>query len=115
MPIYEYHCHKCNVRFDSFKKLDDYLEPQEHTCGEIAQKVISKPMIAVDYGGYVSPATGEWVEGKKAHLEDLKKSGCRLLEPGERQDMERRVQENERKLDNFIDTTVDKVYAEIKG
>ena len=115
MPIYEYHCAKCNQRFDAFKKLDNYLDPQEHTCGEIAQKVISKPMISVDWAGYESPASGKCIEGKKAHLEALKQTGCRILEPGESRDMERRLQEQEKKLDNFIDTSVDKVFAEIKG
>lgn len=33
-----------------------------------------------DYEGYQSPVTGEWIEGKRAHREDLKRHGCRLYE-----------------------------------
>jgi putative FmdB family regulatory protein len=115
MPIYEYHCQQCNERFDGFKKLVDSDQPQAHTCGTVSQKVISKPMIAIDYPAYESPATGRWVEGKKAHLEELKRTGCRILEPGESKDMEGRLKANEAKLDNFIDTSVEKVFAELKG
>jgi putative FmdB family regulatory protein len=115
MPVYEYHCAACKVDFDSYKRLADYKEPQLHSCGNLGQKIISKPMIAVDYPAYQSPATGKWIDGKKAHLEDLKASGCRLFEPGEREDAKKRVVEEDRKLDTFIDNSVEKVFAEIKG
>lgn len=44
---------------------------------------ISAPAIHGDYPGYVSPASGQWVEGRAAHLEDLKRTNCRIYEPGE--------------------------------
>lgn len=115
MPVYEYICPTCDKRFDAFKKLADYKEPQLHTCGTVSQKVLSLPMVAVDYPAYVSPATGKVVEGKRAHLEDLKRSGCRIFEPGERQDADRRAKAEEARIDNFVETSVDKVYAELKG
>lgn len=115
MPMYEYHCPRCCSRFAAFKKLVDYREPQQCTCGTMAEKVISKPMVAVDYPAYQSPATGRWVEGKKAHLEDLKRSGCRILEPGEQKDMEKRKQVTEQKFEASIDSSVERAFAEIKG
>lgn len=115
MPVYEYHCVSCDKRFDAFKKLAQYQERQVHTCGETAQKVLSVPMVAIDYPAYESPATGKWIEGKKAHLEDLKQSGCRLMEPGEQADMQKRVKAEDKALDTFVDNSVDKVFAEIKG
>lgn len=115
MPMYEYRCASgCGV-FTSYKKLADYKQAQQCACGAEAEKVISKPMIAVDYPAYQSPATGKWVEGKKAHLEDLKQSGCRIFEPGEREDAKRRSVEAEVKLDKFVDTSVEKSFAELKG
>lgn len=115
MPIYDYHCAKCDSKFTRFLKMVDYLQPQQHTCGETAVKILSAPMVVVDYPGYVSPATGKWVEGKKAHLQDLKESGCRIFEPGERNDMEKRLKEEDKKLDTFVNDSVEKVYAELKG
>ncbi len=115
MPVYEYHCKDCGKAFTAYKKLADYREPQPCTCGVIAEKLISKPMVAVDYPAYQSPSTGKWVEGKKAHLEDLKRSNCRIFEPGERQDAERRRVEADKAADTFIDNSVDKVFAEITG
>lgn len=115
MPVYEYHCAACNVRFDAFKKMAQYKDPQFHTCGKEAERVVSLPMVAVDYPAYVSPATGKLVEGKKAHIEDLKRSGCRIFEPGEREDAKRRAVAADKKLDTFVDNSVEKVFAEIKG
>ncbi len=115
MPIYEYRCPTCGDKFTGFKKLENYREPQPCACGAIAEKVISKPMVAVDYPAYQSPASGKWVEGRKAHIEDLKRSGCRIFEPGEREDAKRRTAADEKQMDTFIDNSVDKVFAEIKG
>jgi putative FmdB family regulatory protein len=115
MPVYEYHCPACDKRFDAFKKLEKYKEEQQHTCGTVATKVVSAPMVAVDYPAYVSPASGKLVTGKKEHLEDLARTGCRLFEPGEQKDFAKRQQASEKALDTFVDNSVDKVFAEIKG
>lgn len=114
MPMYEYRC-ECGNKFTAFKKLVDYREPQLCTCGAIAEKVISKPMVSVDYPAYQSPATGKWVEGRKQHEEDLKRSGCRILEPGERQDMEKRKQAKEQAFEASIDNSVEKTFAELRS
>lgn len=115
MPLYEYMCPQCEARFTAFKKLKDYKEPAQHSCGVDGLRVISKPMVAVDYPAYISPASGKLIEGKKAHLEDLKRTGCRLLEPGERQDMDRRKKEIAVKEDARIDHMVETTFAEMKG
>jgi hypothetical protein len=38
------------------------------------------PVVHGDYEGYTSPITGEWIEGRRAHREDLKRHGCRVYE-----------------------------------
>lgn len=38
------------------------------------------PTVFGDLPGYESPATGQWIEGRKARREDLKASGCRPWE-----------------------------------
>lgn len=40
--------------------------------------------ISSDIAGYTCPVTGKWVEGRRAHRDNLKRRGCRLLEPGEK-------------------------------
>ncbi len=115
MPLYDYMCPDCEKRFTAYKKLAEYREPALHACGAVGTRLVLPTMVAVDYPAYVSPATGKVVEGKKAHMEDLKRSGCRLLEPGERQDMGRRQKEAEAKEDKMIDTMVETTFAEMKG
>lgn len=38
-----------------------------------------------DINGYQSPKTLKWVQGRKQRREDLKVSGCREVDPGEKQ------------------------------
>jgi hypothetical protein len=70
-------------------------------------------MIATDYPGYVSPSTGKWVEGKKAHLEDLKRSGCRIYEKGETEAYVKRLPEIRKNAEKVIDTAVEAAAREI--
>lgn len=44
---------------------------------------ITAPRITSDYGAYSSPVGSGVVEGRAAHREDLKRSGCRVMEKGE--------------------------------
>ena len=37
---------------------------------------VCAPLYTPDTPGYASPITGEWIEGRKARREDLKKHGC---------------------------------------
>jgi len=62
------------------------------------------PMISGDYEGYDCPVTGKWVEGRAAHRENLKRTGCRLLEKGESRDAEKRRRES---LNAAIDRTLE--------
>lgn len=52
--------------------------------------------IGSDYAGYSCPTTGKWIEGRKAHRENLKRQGCRLFEKGERQEY---IRNKEREID----------------
>lgn len=90
MPLYDYKC-KCGETFRRFLHLREYREPQHcDICGEVAEKVLSAPMVRPDYAGYECPVTGKFIEGRRAHAENLKRTGCRLFEPGETQEMLRR-------------------------
>lgn len=82
MPIYEYKC-ACGKRFDRYLRLADYAEPQICECGQIAAKQLSAPAVQGDFAGYTCPITGKWIEGRRAHNENLARHGCRVLETGE--------------------------------
>lgn len=111
MPVYEYRCGDGHV-FERLLPLSSYLEPQFCSCGEVGQKVIlHAPRVFGDYEGYESPASGRWVEGRRAREEDLRSTGCRPYEAGEREDAERRRvmagQQEERLVDFAVERTLD--------
>lgn len=83
MPLYSYECEKCGNVFDAFRRYEERDAAPEHCDGQAVRRIFTPPMIAPDYPGYESPATGKWVEGRRAHAEDLARSGCRIKEPGE--------------------------------
>jgi hypothetical protein len=59
---------------------------QNKRTGELVpddNRPISAPTLARDYGAYESPMGTGMIEGRAAHREDLKRNGCRVLEPGE--------------------------------
>jgi hypothetical protein len=60
----------------------------------------------MDYPGYVCPVSGKYVEGRRAHKENLEKHGCRVLEPGEKEHKERLRAEADKELDRRIEKTV---------
>jgi len=67
----------------------------------------------MDYPGYTCPVTGEWIEGRKAHRENLAKTGCRILEPGETSAVASRQQSSEAALDAAIDSTTDELISKL--
>lgn len=88
-----------------------YRQTILHTCAGIGLKVILPPMVRGDLPGYESPIDGRWIEGRRARAEDLKRSGCRPYEEGEKEMNERnRVRENDA-LDQRIDESVEREVA----
>ena len=108
MPLYEYRCGEGHI-FERVLPVAEYLSPQFCSCGEIGQKVIlHPPRVFCDLEGYESPATGRWVEGKRARAEDLRLSGCRPYEAGEREAAEARKVMADQQLDRQIDGVVER-------
>jgi hypothetical protein len=56
---------------------------EDCTCGYLAEKIIVPPLVMPDLPGYDCPITGKWIEGRRAHEENLKRQGCRVYEAGE--------------------------------
>ncbi len=44
---------------------------------------VAMPMIQSDTPGYMSVASGKYIEGRTARREDLKRTGCREVDPSE--------------------------------
>ena len=100
MPVYSYECEKCGSVFDEFRRYEDRDRTAEHCEGAAVRRVFTAPMILSEeraYPRYESPATGRMVEGRRQHLEDLARSGCRIKEPGETAAYMKKVQSGELK------------------
>lgn len=108
MPVYEYQCPEGHVT-NELRAIVDRDRAPECYCGHMTRKVIlHAPRVFGDYEGYESPVTGRWVEGRRARIEDLRQSGCRPYENGERQEFERRMVAREKELDTVVDEVVDR-------
>lgn len=106
MPVYEYRCPACGGYFDKFLRLQEFHETQAcPDCGEPAEKLVSAPAVFGDYGAYNCPVTGKLIEGRKAHEANLQAQGCRVLEPGEKQEAFRRRQQSDRELEQKLEQT----------
>jgi hypothetical protein len=55
-----------------------------------------------DIAGYDCPVSGKWIGSRKDHRENLKRQGCRNLEPGETRDSRR---ERERNFEESLSRT----------
>lgn len=110
MPTYVYRCPTCGSKRDIVKPLANLNRFEFcHVCHdhEPMIRMLSAPAIAKDYEGYSCPVTGKWIEGKIAHEDNLARTGCRILEPGEAQENERRREADNAKLDAAVDHTVE--------
>ena len=109
MPVYSYECECCGSREEIFLRLSEYQSEQIcSNCNHTLTKILVPTMISVDYQGYSCPVTGNWIEGKKAHEENLKKHGCRIFESGETRGMRERREAEEATFDKKIEESVER-------
>lgn len=111
MPVYSYKCPSCQKTFDRFLRLVDYDLPQNCDCGTQAVKQLCAPAVRGDYAGYSCPVTGQWIEGRRAHEENLARHGCRVLEPGETESARRAHARSEAEFDRQIEQTAEQLVA----
>jgi len=112
MPIYAHACPNGH-RFDLFLKLADLDDIQTCNCGQKAQRQISAPAFQVDFPAYISPTSGKLISSRTQRKEDLKASNCVEYEPSMKEEKDRRVREDELKLDKKIDEHVEKTIFEM--
>ncbi len=111
MPIYSYRCPACTAHRDVFKPLAQLNreEPCE-TCQTTMERQLSAPAIVADYAGYTCPVSGKRIEGRRAHEENLKRHGCRILEAGETEQVSRQRASEEARVDREVESTVEQFY-----
>ena len=108
MPLYGYKC-TCGESFERYLPLARYDEQQLCTCGAVAEKQMFAAKVIPDYEGYTCPVTGKWVEGRKAHRENLKAHGCRVLETGEKEEAARHREREAAALEASVAETAAKL------
>ena len=106
MPLYDYQC-PVGHSFERVFSLDKYKKRVRCACGKFGKRVILPTMIVKDYSSYQCPISGKLIDGRKAHEENLKLNNCRLLEPGEREQLDKRKIDDENKLFSSIDNSVE--------
>lgn len=99
---------------DNFKLIDWSKKaesaPRQIEYIEVQRSDFPRPMVVRDYQAYECPVTGQMIEGRHAHKENLKRTDCRLLEPGEFEDTKKNGQKRiYDKMDAAIDKAIDEV------
>jgi hypothetical protein len=67
-------------------------------------------LVAPDLPGYESPVTGQWIDGRKARREDLKRNHCRPYELGEREHF---LKNRDRDFDRHMERVIDRALHDV--
>ena len=112
MPIYEYKC-SCGTNFERYLPVDKYREPQQCECGNIAEKQISRLLMArvMPDVCYDSPITGKAITSMAQRREDMARSGCIEYDPEMKTDYNRRIAREEAELEQKFDNSIEKAIA----
>lgn len=115
MPMYDYKCPTCTKKRAVFLKLDDLNSTVycQFGCGSAMNRQISAPFVRGDYQAYDCPITGKRIEGKRAHEENLKQHGCRILEPGETESHKQRRAQEDQRLEMAVEETADRFISSL--
>lgn len=114
MPVYSYGCGKCGREEDAFRSIEARHDGPA-CCGAKMRIEIRPAYAQPDLPGYVSPVTGEWVDGRRARREDLKRTGSRPWEgmEAEKAEAARRRKESEAKFDRKLDEGIRRAYHQL--
>lgn len=111
MPIYEWKC-VCGSKFERYLKYDESDSAPICDCGERASRVISRPMLVVAPDvHYRSPIDDQPITTMRQRANDMARSGCIPYDPGMKQDANRRIVDDDKRLDRAVDDTVDAALA----
>ena len=103
-------------------RLSEHQCVVECECGEDAQQIITVPTIiipshmsATGVSAYESPVSGKLITTQRQRANDLAASNCIEYDPGMKQDADRRVIEDEKRLDAAVDETFDRELSAMPG
>lgn len=111
MPTYSYQCPECDRSRDIIKSLA-LLNREERceACEAPMDRRLCAPAVAPDLSGYTCPITDKWIEGRRAHTENLKRHGCRVYEAGETDQVRRSRAKEEQAEERSVEETVERFY-----
>lgn len=115
MPLYDYRCGACKRKREVVLKLAELGSAEVSClgCGALMARALSAPMVIGDYAPYRCPVTGRLIEGRRAHIENLKETGCRILEPGEKELVAKARRDSDAALDRAVDDSVEQAIHEM--
>lgn len=114
MPIYEYRCRSCGNKFDLIRPISEYSPVEPCKCGKQADRNFSKPpAVFGDYAPYNCPITGRRIEGKREHEANLRRHGCRVLEPGETERFKQRKAREDAELEASVERTAEEFVTKL--
>lgn len=109
MPVYNYECAECSIMTERYLKLESYQTSQHcDKCGNVMTKILTPTRFNIDYSEYECPVTGRIIRGRKQHEENLKRTGCRLLEDGEMDAVRKDNYYADKRLEDNIEKSVEK-------
>ena len=115
MPIYIYKCHNCSNKFEVIRAVKDHSPYELCQCGTLAGQFITAPMVIIPAhmqatGGvnYRSPIDDKPITTMSQRREDLARNDCIEYDPEMKKDVDRRIKNEELKLDKAVDETVDR-------
>lgn len=117
MPRYVYSCKEHGI-FELTMRVAEHSRIVSCTeCGADSVQVITPPtviipshMSATGVSAYESPVSGRLITNQRERKNDLAASGCIEYDPGMKQDADRRVIENEKRLDKEVESFVTKEF-----
>lgn len=119
MPRYDYECATCSRVEERLLPYEQSNLPQAcNKCGGPLEKVFLRApagFVSNAYSPYTCPITGEVISGKRAHEENLKKHGCRVLEAGEKEAAAKFRADCDAALDRGVEETVEREIALMPG
>lgn len=114
MPLYAYKCPVCAAQRDILKPIAEIDRTEHcHKCDFAMNRQVCAPRVIPDYPGYECPVSGKWIEGRRAHEENLARTGCRIYEPGETQQAMARAKAEEEALFERVGETAAKAVAQL--
>ena len=114
MPMYTVHCAECG-KYDTIFRRIAQRDADLPVCHGLMHRIIEAPAVQDDLPGYQSPINGQWVEGRRARHEDLRRNHCRPWEglAAEKQEAHRRAAEIDRAYDKAVEGAIVDTYKSL--